>query len=686
MSNDDRPARSLGREVLRSSAALDWSKARPLAGVRRAAVMAVAMAASWLAFGVAAAISASVAALLVGILDRRQSAPVRFRTMMAGTLLLTLTTFVTRELSPWPVAILALLVGIAFAEGVGITVHRDAPVVLQFSAIVVATALLEPPAPSSAIVAATTVFLAGAAQTAVATVAAYGSRTVLEVEATAAALERLAPAIRMVVAASGAAEDEPVTVEAAAAMEHAARALSAAERKVLGSDLSDPERALLDRVLVAADRMRMDATATLIEHAGEDPGSPERRGDGRWNVARLPDVLEAGCRALRGSTTVVDDAATAVDRDPAGTDADDPAVAFEAAVAAIDAVGRWRRSPTRPSGDWRHALRNGLQIGSVPSRFGVRIASAAAVSGLIGASVGLVHGSWAVNAGLSVLRPDGGATLPRLVRRAVGTTIGALVVFVVATLIGESRVALAVAAIAFAAVMYWLGPTNYGLYGLFVTASVLSLVALTSPDPQAMALARWEDTLVGCIVALVVAFAIPVWTVTRLPTDVARCATTTAHRFRVLAAAAARAPDERDGDELRGAGIATRDAISDVLATLHISTTEPAGRVPVDALRATFEDLRACARTGLVAEHLLTHGIAPSAPAADLAGETAALLDRLSRTLDNGQTTPTGTSREPVAPGATTTSPRDELDTALRRARDLACRAASSAASATTDT
>ncbi len=640
------------------------------------------MAVAWLVAGVAAAVSASVAALLVGILDRRQSAPARFRTMLAGTLLLTVTTLVTRELSPWPVAILALLVGIAFAEGVGIAVHRDAPVVLQFSAIVVATALLEPQDPSTAIVAATTVFLAGTAQTAVAAVAAYGSRTVLEVEVTAAALDRLAQAIRIVVAAAGTARDEPVAVEAATAMEHAARELSAAQRKVLGSDLRDPERTLLDRALFAADRMRMDATATLIERTGEDPAPPERRGDGPGRVARLPDVLDAGCRALRGASATGDAAATAAGRDPAKADADDPVVAFDAAVVAIVAVGHWRRASPRPSGAWRHALRNGLQTGSVPFRFGVRIAVAATVSGLIGASAGLVHGSWAVNAGLSVLRPDGGATLPRLVRRAVGTTIGALIVFVEATLIGESHVALAVAAIAFAALMYWLGPTNYGLYGLFVTASVLSLVALTSPDPQAMALSRWEDTLVGCVVALAVAFLIPVWTVTHLPADLARCGATTAHRFRVLGVAAQRSPDARDVAELRGAGIATRDAISDVLTTLHISTTEPASGVRVAALRATFEDLRACARTGLVAEHLLIHGNAPSATAAALARETAGLLDRLSSTLNSGPTTPTDTRMEAVPPGAPTAT-HEELEAALGQARELARRAATSADHAT---
>jgi hypothetical protein len=664
--------------VLRSSVAFDWSKARPVRAARRAAVMAVAMVVAWVAFGVAAAISASVAALLVGLLDRRQSPPARFRTMMVGTVLLTGITLVTRALSPWPVVILAVLVVIAFAEGVSIAVHRDAPLVMQLSGIVVATSLLEPQAPATAVAAAGAVLLAGSAQTVAATAAAYFTRAVLEVEVTAAAIASLAGAIRMVAAATSTAAGAPPSGDPAAALEHAARALSAAQRKVLDSDLSDPERDLLDRALFAADRMRIDATATLIERRDADPGGRSRQDDPSGHMARLADVLDAGCRALRGAGAPAVDAAG---RDRAGPDADDPIVAFDAAVAGVVAVGRWHRVATRPPGDRRRALRNGLQVGAVPFRFGSRIAVAATASGLIGVVAGLVHGSWAVNAVLSVLRPDGGATLPRLVRRAGGTTIGALVVVIEATLIGDSRGALAVAAIVFAFVMYWLGPTNYGLYGMFVTASVLSLVALTSTDPQAMAMARWVDTLIGCVVALVVAFLIPVWTVTRLPADVARCAATAASRFQALAVAAQRGPGDRDVAGLRVAGIATRDAISDVLTTLHVSTTEPGARVPVAALRATFEDLRACARSGVVAEHLLTNDAAPSDTSAALAGETAGLLQQLAGELtDEPLSAPD--SQLPAAAVEPMGSTNEELDAALRHSRDLAQRAAASAPAA----
>jgi hypothetical protein len=681
VSEDAPGARALVRGVLRSSVVFDWSQARPLSALRRAAVMAAAMVVAWLVSGVAAAISASVAALLIGLLDRRQSPPARFRTMMAGTLLLTVSTLVARTLGPWPVAVLVLLVGIAFAEGVGIAVHRDAPLVMQLSGIVVATALLEPQDPASAVAAAVTVLLAGSAQTAVGTAAAYRARTVLEVEVSAAAIDHLARAIRIVAAVAGSAETTTMASEAATAMEQAARALSAAQRKVLGSDLSTPERDLLDQALFAADRMRIDARATLIECTGSDPGRRRLWLDASERLLRLADVLDAGCKAVRGTAATVDDTITSAGTDAASPEAEDPVLAFNTAVAGIVAVGRWRRVSTRPPGEQRRALRHGLQIGAVPFRFGSRLAVAASVSGLVGAAAGLVHGSWTINAGLSVLRPDGGATLPRLVRRAGGTTIGALIVLVEATVIGQSRVALAVAAIAFALVMYWLGPTNYGLYGMFVTVSVLSLLALTSTDPQAMALARWADTLIGCLVALVVAFLIPVWTVTRLPADVAQCGATTARRFRALAMAARQSPDVRDVAGLRVAGIATRDAISDVLTTLHVSTSEPATSVPVAELRATFEDLRVCARAGLVAEHLLTRGAPPSVIAAAAASDTAVLLDRLAGSLGGEPTMVADSPAVSPTPGPTGND-NAGLDAALRQARELAQRALASAPTA----
>ena len=591
------------RSLWRSSVHVDWSKARPVSAVRLTAVMAATLTVAWNVFGPSIAVSASVASLLVGILDRGQSTAVRFRTMSSGTVLLAVTTLITHRLSPWPVAIVGLLILVAFAEGAGIAVHPDAPLVMQLTGFVVATALLEPEAPGAAFTATLAVLAAGAAQTVVSTLVASSARSVLELEVTADAVARVAVATRSVATLAAL---FPVESEAAAAMEDASRSLSSAQRRLRVSDLDPAERSLLDAALFAADRMRIDAMAVLFQQTEPDPARREAPGEASVRLRGLSEVLDAGSRALRARTPL---SGPLLEPDPVALDAADPVAAFTTAIAGIVAVRHWRRQPTRHAG--RGDLAQRIRIGAVPLRFGVRLSLASLISAGVGAAAGLVHGSWTINAGLSVLRPDGGATLPRLLLRSGATTIAALVVVLEAIVVGHHPPALAVGALLFACLMYWWGPSNYGFYAGFVTASVLSLFALTASNPRGLAFARWEDTLVGCAVALAVAFVVPVWKVTQLPANVARCCAATASRFRTLATSAGQSPVERDAVALRSSGATTRDAISDVVAILQVAAAEPAAGVPVATLSAVFDDVRNCVRAGVVAEHLLLRGVSP---------------------------------------------------------------------------
>ena len=248
-----------------------------------------------------------------------------------------------------------------------------------------------------------------------------------------------------------------------------------------------------------------------------------------------------------------------------------------------------------------------------------------------------------------------------------------------AAVIGHHRPGLAVGALAFALLMYWLGPANYGFYTGFVTASVLSLLALTSSDPRAMAFARWEDTLAGCAVALAVAFVVPVWKVTQLPANVARCCLATASRFRTLAGSADQSAADRDVVALRNSGATTCEAISDVVAILQVAAAEPAAGVPVAMLSAVFDDVRNCVRAGVVAEHLLLEGESPGSAAVRVAGETAAVLSRLATSLEAG-VPPTA---DPIVAPSTGEGGSGPLDGALRQALEYAERATKRARSAT---
>ncbi len=216
--------------------------------------------------------------------------------------------------------------------------------------------------------------------------------------------------------------------------------------------------------------------------------------------------------------------------------------------------------------------------------------------------------------------------------------------------------------------MFSLGPTNYGIYGLTVTMSVLTLAAITSPHPQQLAVARLVDTLVGCLISLAIGFALPAWKVTQLPRDVAAYCATLARRFGVLARAISQPPGERDPVPLRATGIETRDAVSHVLTTLAASSLEPAGQIPVARLRAAFDEVRVCGRLAIVAESLLNQRQPASATAAALARETATTLELVSDAVAHGRRAPVGA--RPSASGVA------EIDKVLREALESANRAA----------
>jgi uncharacterized membrane protein YccC len=576
----------------------------------------------WLGWQSASA--AGIAALLVGILDQRRNPAERLRTMGIGTVMLAVTTLVSRELSPWPLAVVALLALIAFAEGAGIAVHRDAPVVLQLNGIVVATALLEPEPQAGAAQAALVVLAAGAAQALVSWFAALRLRVIREFDFTASAMRDVSAYLRRLADPA----NDPRSPVVAAALERSRRSLSAAQRAVAVSDLAPETLALLQKLLFASDQMRVEGLGFVVTPGAEQPVATEASAQVRRRFDDLSRLLAQAANALRHKSGGSD-----VEQAVAAYPARDPAGAFGAAVRELLEANVWRRRSAAVPGARRAKVRSAIRPGGQPFLYGVRIAVASLAAGLIGSTVNLVHASWSVNAALSVLRPDGGGVVTRFVLRGGATALAAVVVVAEVAALSGNRYALAVAAVVFAYVMYLLGPTNYGIYAMMVTVSVLTLAIAAGGNPQSLALDRLVDTLIGSALALAAGFAIPVWKVTALPDDLAGFCATLAERFRDISRVAAQAPDGRDQWGLRASGIRTRDAIADLVATLDAVSLEPGGRLPVAEIRVAFAELHDAARMAIVAERLLDQGAPASMAASELAAHTASALDTLAAAI-----------------------------------------------------
>jgi uncharacterized membrane protein YccC len=613
-----------------------------VSGLQRALVVGILMTTAGAAFGAATAASAGIAGLLVGIADLRQNPGARFRTMAAATVTMAVTTLITHLVSPWPSAIVVGLGVIAFGEGSSIAVHQDLPLVLQLNGIIVATALLTPEPTTSGPRAALVVLVAGGVQCAASALFAARRKVVREVEIVASTVEDVGAFLRALASDADWSPDSAVSARA----ERALQSMSAAEDVLTASDLGVLERDRLREVLLASDRLRLEGRRVLTE-AGVSSRSDS--GEGRaGRLAALACILGTGAEVLRsgpeglpervGLSWLSARTASGVGFEQNVSDATDrsEATAVSAFLSAVDAVAdsrRWVRVRTIDGRDRTLRFKEALHPSGMPARFGLRLAGAALSAGLVGAQVGLTRAAWSVNACLSVLRPGGGPTTVRVVLRAAGNVLASVIVIVEAALLGGSRPAMVAAAVVFACLMYSLGPANYGIYGAMVTASVLSIVILTGANPQTVAVERAVDTMFGCGVALVAAFAVPTWSATRLPVDIADCSAAIGRHFGDVSDALRVGRSGRDLGAIRASGRQARDAISGVLTTLQAVSVEPERRVPVEALRAVFEDLRSCAQAGVVVDHDLEEGAPPSSTGAAQAEAIATMLNRLAATI-----------------------------------------------------
>jgi hypothetical protein len=603
-----------------------------------------------------------MAALLIGFLDRQQSPRATLRLMMVGTVAMALTHLVADSIAGWSLAVLAILVLIAFIEGASIAVHPDAPMVAHFCGTIAATAIIEGPTPGRALQATVAVLVAGAGQILATALSVRFSGQIREFTLVATEIDEIAEALAAM--ASG---PNPVDPDrrAQAVMDAAARHMTTTRRALLRSDLEQRVVELLALVLWAAERVRLEAKALVQAHSAGalppdvDPGelAPQLRG-ARATLTRAADALR-GKGATR-DTALADLLLTTPDR---WLRADHMAPALADLVAGTVAVCQERpvRGPGQATGwrEWAARSRAAVTRGSLSFLLGRRIALAVLAAMLAATGLGLSHASWASNSVLSVFRPDAGATLSRIAARTIAVTAAGVVVVVVAAAAGGDRAWLFSMVALMMLISYWLGPTNYGIFGFAITVTVLLILAVTGADPLEIAKARWADTVVGCAVAVVVAFMMPVWRIQGLPASVAGlCRDLAAWLTRIgdtVSPAGPGAPSialpgagtgAADVTEVRVLGARVRDQVSDNLATFQVARFEPQAGVPVARLRMVFGELRLCAQAALAAENLIvrgwggTDGHVPERLARNAACDASAIADLIQ---------PTGSNRSPTA-------------------------------------
>lgn len=272
---------------------------------------------------------------------------------------------------------------------------------------------------------------------------------------------------------------------------------------------------------------------------------------------------------------------------------------------------RGRPSPPRELRAALGVLRANLDPMSSTFRHATRLAVAVPVAAVLAHLIDADRGYWVPLTALLVLKPDFATTSSRGVARIAGTAVGVGFASVIAAQLHPHGwdLVLLVGALAYAALSVLLA--NYGVFSIFMAATVVFLISVPDPQGTHVALERLLDTGAGGILAFIAFLAWPAWQGAQLAPLVSKLLTSQADYVgRVLDAIAI--PSAADTTLLR------RDASRALLARSNLETAlqradaEPASRRGDPA--ATRAVVVAAARIARAA-HALAALITPGAAA-----------------------------------------------------------------------
>jgi uncharacterized membrane protein YccC len=177
-----------------------------------------------------------------------------------------------------------------------------------------------------------------------------------------------------------------------------------------------------------------------------------------------------------------------------------------------------------------------------------------------------------------VLKPEFTVTFTRGLLRIAGTILGLLLATVMFHFIPTGIGLEVVLIFAFVFLLRWIGPANYGIFGIAVSALIVLMIAITGVAPKDVIWARGLNTLLGGSLALIAYAVWPTWERTQVDEVVARLLDS----YRIYFTSVVKYLEGVGGvtpldlDHLR---LATRLARTNALASIDRMQSEPWTRV-----------------------------------------------------------------------------------------------------------
>lgn len=162
-------------------------------------------------------------------------------------------------------------------------------------------------------------------------------------------------------------------------------------------------------------------------------------------------------------------------------------------------------------------LRANLNLQSAAFRHALRLTLTVAAGDALGRALHPYRAYWIPMTIVIVLKPEFAVTFSRGVLRIAGTFAGLLLATALFHFLPVHSVMEIALVGLFTFFMRWIGPANYGIFGVAISALVVLLQALTGVSPKEVIEARAVNTIVGGALALAAYAAWPSWERNRWP-------------------------------------------------------------------------------------------------------------------------------------------------------------------------
>jgi uncharacterized membrane protein YccC len=166
-------------------------------------------------------------------------------------------------------------------------------------------------------------------------------------------------------------------------------------------------------------------------------------------------------------------------------------------------------------------LRANLNLQSSAFRHAIRLATMVAIGNSLERAFYWHRSYWLPMTIVLVLKPEFTTTFARGVLRIGGTIVGLFLATALFYFVPETVTLQIIWIFVFTLLLRWVGPANYGIFAVAVSALVVFLIAITGVSPKELIWARGLNTAAGGVLALLAYWIWPTWERTQVSERIA---------------------------------------------------------------------------------------------------------------------------------------------------------------------